>query len=70
MINGTSKQKLFDQLVKLAKRQTAEADVKLDRRGRRMEAEATDLGDNVLIVDPTERLHQRAPTDSEDSESA
>ena len=37
----------------LAKKKTAEADVKLDSRGRPIEEEL-DLGDNVLIIDPNE----------------
>ena len=58
-INGSRPNRhCYDQLVKVAKRKTAEADVKLDDRGRRIEADDTDFGDNVLIVDPTERLHQ------------
>jgi DNA topoisomerase VI subunit B len=38
-------------LLDLAKRKTAEADVKLDDRGRKVtEEEDEDFGDNVLIV--------------------
>jgi DNA topoisomerase-6 subunit B len=51
VINGTNKQKLYDQLLKVAKRKTAEADTKLDRRGRKVEEGAEDFGDNVLLVD-------------------
>ena len=49
-INGTSKQKLYEQLLRVAKRKTAEADVKLDRRGRRIEEGDANYGGNVLIV--------------------
>ena len=47
---------LYDQLVKVAKRRTAEADMKLDDRGRPIEQDPTEmnLGDNVLIVDPSQ----------------
>ena len=51
-INGTSKQELYDQLLKVAQRKTAEADTKLDRRGRKIdENDEEDFGDNVLIVE-------------------
>ena len=51
-INGTSKQQLYDQLLKVAQRKTAEADTKLDRRGRKIDENSEeDFGDNVLIVE-------------------
>ena len=51
-INGADREKLYKQLLEVAKRKTAEADVKLDRRGRPIEDEDhVDYGDNVLIVD-------------------
>ena len=34
-INGSDRENLYDQLLKVAKRKTAEADLKMDRRGRR-----------------------------------
>jgi DNA topoisomerase-6 subunit B len=54
-INGVKREELYDQLVKVAKKHTAEADMKLDDRGRRIEENPEDLklGDNVLIVDPS-----------------
>lgn len=53
-INGAKQTELYDQLVKVAKRRTAEADMKLDDRGRPIEEKPEDLnlGENVLIVDP------------------
>ncbi len=54
-INGTNKDELYEQLLKVAQRKTAEADTKLDRRGRKKvddDAE-DDFGDNVLIVEQT-----------------
>ena len=48
-INGTNRDQLFEQLLKVAKRKTSEADVRLDDRGKVVEAE--DFGDNVLIVE-------------------
>ena len=52
-INAADRSTLYNQLLVLAKKKTAEADVKLDRRGRPIEEEL-DLGDNVLIIDPNE----------------
>ncbi len=51
-INGAERAALYDQLVKVAKKVTADADVKMDDRGRKIKAEELDLGENVLIVDP------------------
>ena len=55
-INGVKQTELYDQLVKVAKRRTSEADMKLDDRGRPIEQDPTEmnLGDNVLIVDPSQ----------------
>ena len=53
-INRTSRDQLYDNLVKVAKKTTSEADVMLDARGRPVEEEQMDLGENVLIVDPAE----------------
>jgi len=52
-VNGVDQGQLYEQLVKVAKKRTAEADMKLDDRGRPIEDSALDLGENVLIVDPT-----------------
>ena len=68
VINNTDQKKLYDQLLKVAERHTAEADVKLDKRGRVIEDE-TDFGDNVLIVDPTERLRESGTGDSAEPEA-
>ena len=52
VINGANKKNLYENLLKVAKRKTAEADTKLDNRGRRIVANTNDeFGDNVLIVD-------------------
>jgi len=48
-INGTERDRLFEQLLKVAKRKTSEADVRLDDRGKVIQEE--DFGDNVLIVE-------------------
>jgi len=49
-INGADRDALYDQLLKVAQRKTAEADAKFDKRGKRVERD-TDFGDNVIIVD-------------------
>ena len=50
-INHSDRDKLYERLVNVAKRKTAEADVKLDKRGNKIfENEEEDFGDNVLIV--------------------
>jgi len=53
-VNGVDRDGLYSQLVTVAKRVTADADMKLDDRGRKIKepSEETDFGDNVLIVDP------------------
>jgi len=51
-INAVDRGALYNQLVSVAKKRTAEADMKLDERGRPIEATELDLGKNVLIVDP------------------
>ncbi len=55
-INNADRKKLYDQLLLVAKKKTSQADAKLDERGRIIDEEAEDLGDNVLIVDPTENF--------------
>ncbi|MBI3838229.1 MAG: DNA topoisomerase VI subunit B [Planctomycetia bacterium] len=50
-INRADRKKLYDQLLLVAKRKTASADLKLDERGKVVDEEPTDFGDNVLIVE-------------------
>jgi len=57
-INATDRDDLYNRLLVVAKKRTVEADMKLDDRGRPIEEKPVDLGDNVLIVDPEERLLQ------------
>jgi len=52
-INRADRKDLYERLLKIATKKTAEADVKLDSRGRPIEEEL-DFGSNVLIVDPNE----------------
>ena len=50
-INGLDRAKLYEQLLAVAKKKTAEADVKLDDRGRPIEdEEELELGENCIIV--------------------
>jgi DNA topoisomerase VI subunit B len=49
-INAVDRKELYEQLLKVAQRKTAEADAKFDKRGRRVESDS-DFGDNVIIVD-------------------
>ena len=57
-INRADKKKLYDQLLEVAKRKTAQADVKLDKHGKPIEEPEEDLGDNVIIVDPATMAQQ------------
>ncbi len=52
--------KLYEGLLKVATKKTAEADLKMDDRGRKILDDPTqlNLGENVLIVDPAH--HQAA----------
>ena len=45
------KKELYERLLHVAKRKTAEADTRLDTSGTKVESEAEDFGENVLIVD-------------------
>jgi DNA topoisomerase-6 subunit B len=55
-INGADRSELYERLMKVAKRRTAEADSRFDERGRRIDPEADEFGDNVLIVDASDPL--------------
>ncbi len=56
-IKGVDRQPLLDRLVAVAKRKTAEADLKFDKHGKAIEEqEEEDFGDNVLIIKPEEPL--------------
>ena len=70
-INGTKRDSLYEQLVRVAKKHTSEADMKLDDRGRPIDdkPEELNLGDNVLIVDPSthKAAINRVAVDEEES---
>jgi DNA topoisomerase VI subunit B len=55
-INGVERTALYDELVKVAKKVTADADMKMDDRGRKVSSEEKELANDaaVLIVDPLE----------------
>jgi DNA topoisomerase-6 subunit B len=48
------KKALYERLLHVAKRKTAEADTRLDDRGKKIEPGDEDLGENVLIVEQPE----------------
>jgi len=69
-INAVDRAALYEQLLSVAKKRTADADMKLDDRGRPVEdGEDLELGGNVLIIDPMEApaTLNRAPTASEET---
>jgi DNA topoisomerase-6 subunit B len=55
-INGAERDSLYDELVKVARKVTADADMKMDDRGRKLSPEESELANDaaVLIVDPLE----------------
>ncbi len=54
-INGGKRDKLYHQLLDVAKKRTAEADVELDDRGKPVEDDGEDFGENVIIVHQEEK---------------
>ena len=59
-INGANRGKLYEQLLAVAKKRTAEADVELDDRGKPIDEDGEDFGENVIIVAQEEaKLGQR-----------
>lgn len=59
-INEVDRDDLYQKLLKVAQRKTAEADTKLDDRGKKIvaEEEEEDYGENVIIVNPENELRQ------------
>jgi len=51
-INQADREKLHQQLLAVAKKRTAEADVELDDRGKPIDEDEADFGEHVLIVEP------------------
>lgn len=54
--SSVDRDELYKKLVEVAEKRTAEADVKLDDRGRPVNEEEIDLGENVIIVSPEEQV--------------
>jgi len=67
-INQSDRDNLHKQLLLVAKQKTADADVKLDDRGRPIEEAEQDFGDNVLIVDPVEATEALANRPKDEKE--
>ncbi len=67
-INRADRDQLHQQLLLVAKKRTAHADLKLDDRGRPLDQQELDLGGNVLVVDPAQRAAELA-ADSEAAEA-
>jgi DNA topoisomerase VI subunit B len=71
-VNGVDRDGLYTQLLSVAKKVTADADMKLDDRGRKIKDEHAELdfGENVLIVDPVNHAASinRTPVATDESE--
>ena len=68
-INETDRQELYDRLLAVAKIKTAEADVKLDEKGKPIiEDDEEDFGSGVLIIDPDAEAaaHAAEPLDEDE----
>jgi DNA topoisomerase-6 subunit B len=52
----TNRDELYEQLVQVAKKKTAEADMQLDARGKPVEAIEEEFGEHVLIVEQGQGL--------------
>jgi len=61
-INSGDRDKLYEQLLEVAKKRTAEADVQLNDRGKRVEEDEEDFGGGVIIVEP-EHIQPSETTD-------
>ena len=67
-INGGNRDKIYEELLRVAKKKTAEADVKLDESGQPIdEPEELNLGENVIIV--SQRGHQESDEEPAATES-
>ncbi len=69
-INGADREEVHQDLLRVAQRMTAAADAKFDKRGKLIEEEDEEYGDNVLIIDQdTDQLLADKLNDSETNES-
>ncbi len=69
-INGADREKLYQQLLAVAKKRTAEADVELDDRGRPIEDDAEDFGEHVIIVSAAGERGERSEKGGEEKRKA
>jgi DNA topoisomerase-6 subunit B len=61
-INQADRKALYDRLLEVATKKTAEADARFDDRGRKVtDEEEDDFGDNVLIIPPEPDVTAEAP---------
>jgi len=67
-INAADRDKLYEQLLAVARKRTAEADVELDDRGKPIEEDAEDFGENVIIVTPEEQNAKAAEETTDEHE--
>ncbi|HYR87793.1 MAG TPA: DNA topoisomerase VI subunit B [Terriglobia bacterium] len=56
-----SRKELYGRLLHVAKRKTAEADIRLDGSGKKVDSSEEDFGQNVLIVNPEEEKQSIEP---------
>ena len=69
-INGADREKLYEDLLRVAKRKTAEADTKLDKHGKKVDESSANFGDNVIIrEDEPEELLSAILTNGKRSEA-
>ena len=59
-INKSDRTKLYERLLEVAKKRTVEADVQLDDRGRPIDEDEADFGENVIIVEAEGEGQRRA----------
>ncbi|MDR2440914.1 MAG: DNA topoisomerase VI subunit B [Planctomycetaceae bacterium] len=57
-VNGSEQQEIYDDLVEIAKKKTAVADMQLGQNGQPIEEKELDFGDNVLIISNSESNSQ------------
>ncbi len=62
-INSADEKKLYDRLLEVAKKRTLQADIRMDDRGRAIEEDAEEFGENVIIVGHEEEMEPQMNTD-------
>jgi DNA topoisomerase-6 subunit B len=70
-MNQVDRDPLYEQLLRVAKRKTAEADARFDDRGRRIEESEEEFGEHVIIVDTSaEPADPSTPNNDQTSEQS